>query len=136
MEKQKSSYDFIQKELTRYFDCRLIGSALLYPLLDMNLIQDIDIAVVSASKIRQYLEDQGFKETKKPIFSKGYADIDGSLIFVNKEYDKPIHLSITVNTRTYTIEELLCEKIKRGSKSDWFQVRYYITNKILKDENT
>ena len=136
MEKQKSSYDFIEKELTRYFECRLIGSALLYPLLDMNLIQDIDIAIASVSKIRQYLEDQGFNETQKPISVKGYADTEGSLVFVNKEYDKPIHLSITGNTRTYTIEELLCEKIKRGSKSDWFQLRNYITNKLLKDENT
>lgn len=132
----KSSYDFIEKELTRYFECRLIGSALLYPLLDMNLIQDIDIAIASVSKIRQYLEDQGFNETQKPISVKGYTDTEGSLVFVNKEYDKPIHLSITGNTRTYTIEELLCEKIKRGSKSDWSQLRNYITNKLLNNENT
>jgi hypothetical protein len=128
---KNNTIDFVKNELTKYFECKIIGSSLLSDL-DQNLINDVDILVISSTeKIRIYLEDKGFRETQRPQQYKGYEGLPGSLIFINDKYDIPIHLCHGKN-EIYSEHTILNDKFKRGNLSDLKQIINICENKIIK----
>jgi len=120
-------------EILRYFDAKLIGSVLLYnaQLLSLDEINDVDINVkdYQVQKVRAYLNDNGFKETKPYYQQRGYEAFQGSLVF-EKEGEKTIHLLVTKDLHnTFTIGELIGAKFTRQTISDLKQIATCVINK-------
>jgi len=106
--------------------------------LDEELVRDVDILTEpqNASSIREYLEDNDFEETKKPHEPRGYQRVEGSLFFVNKEFDKPIHLVLMRNSDgggVWTEKTIIGEKFNRGFKTDLLQLQNIITNRLKRE---
>lgn len=120
--------------IVKYFDAKIIGSVLLelQGILDYNLINDVDIAIDNDKlfNVRDYLEDKGFKETKRTYKQRGYADFIGSLIF-EKENHLPIHLLLKPKEFVLkSISEIVKEKFERYSESDRKQLINILKNKL------
>jgi hypothetical protein len=127
----KSSQD-IAKRIKKYFNVEYIGSYILVQkkLLKEEDIYDIDIMCTksTAENIRLFLEDEGFIETRKPIIHKGYADIEGSWVFKNDEYNLPIHICIAGSgVSVWSVKGIIGEKYERHNSHDLEQL-----GKILK----
>lgn len=130
----KKSID-IARKLEDYFGMKIIGSWLLIKDgLDEDLVNDIDLLYKIPDKkiinIRQFLKDHDFKETSPPIYQNGYEDRQGNFIFVNPEYDKPIHISLMITKEqcgdVLGNDFIITSKFKRKSKTDIIQLKNII----------
>ena len=120
--------------IVKYFNATIVGSVLfeLNGLLDFNLVNDVDVAIDQdlLFNVRDYLEDKGFKETKRTYKQRGYADFIGSLIF-EKENHLPIHLLLKPKEFVLkTVSEIVKEKFERYSESDRIQLLNILKNKL------
>lgn len=126
----KNTIDVVKK-LQDYFGVLIIGSYLLIEEgLDNDLVSDIDISVFSKDpkikNIRNFLKDNNFIETRSYDNPPGYQATQGSLIFNNSEYDKPIHISIIKEINNWyvmDIADIISSKYKRKSPSDIKQLK-------------
>jgi hypothetical protein len=122
----------VLNRIQKFFGADLIGSFLLVPIgLDVDLINDIDIAINEKDffKVKTYLEDGGYKETKDSYTQRGYAAFIGSRIFV-KENEYSVHLSFKYSNFTVkSIEEIIGEKFVRKTESDIKQLQYLLDKK-------
>lgn len=132
---EKTSVD-IYNEIKRYFIIKTFGTFKFVKeqLLTLSDIRDIDIAVSHeeiADKIRNFLIDNNYTETKSPLDQgSAYAKIEGSLYFV-KTNQKPIHIMIS-NDSEYSISELIKKKWELNRGRDLEQLFKVITNEINK----
>lgn len=122
--------------LVRYFKCRIIGSFLFVQegLLSSDTVNDIDINVVDhqISKVRTFLSDHGYIETKPAYQQRGYADFEGSKVFT-KQGHLNIHLLPTNDLlNVYSLGELIAKKYDRGLIDDLKQLELVITSKLQK----
>lgn len=122
------------KNLVSYFGATIIGSTLLElsGILDFALVNDVDVAVNQNNfwNIRNYLIDNGFKETTNSYKQEGYADTIGSLIF-KKDRHLPIHILIKdKDFKLKSISEIVQIKFERYSDSDRNQLKHIISNNI------
>jgi hypothetical protein len=114
----------IELKIRSYFKAHIIGSYLLYMagLLDKEDLGDIDILTTEneTSKIREFLLDEGYKETKEPYEEKGYERKEGSLIFTKTGFLN-IHLQQqrVEKEQPFYIYELIAEKFKLGRPKDF-----------------
>ena len=120
--------------IVKYFNATIVGSVLfeLNGLLDFNLVNDVDVAIDQdlLFNVRDYLEDKGFKETKRTYKQRGYADFIGSLIF-QKANHLPIHLLLKPKEFALkTVSEIVKEKFERYSESDRKQLINILKNKL------
>ena len=120
----------IAKKIVTFFESKLIGSVLLLDIgLEKSLINDIDIAISERNlfKIKEYLQDNGYIETRASYKQAGYADTIGNLRFEKPLYI-PIHLSlIDKNFKLYSTYEIIAKKFERKNKSDVKQLTYLLT---------
>ena len=121
----------IVNQLCSYFGFQIIGSWLLVEKgLDKNLVRDIDIILktndIRIYNIREFLRDNGFKETKHEQDERGYQFVQGSLIFVNSDYDKPIHICLVNHiVKIYSIGKIIGSKYNRHNESDVLQLNNF-----------
>jgi hypothetical protein len=124
------------EKVLKYFNGKEIGSILFVKQgwLTMDDINDIDILIDGSTlkNVREFLEDEGYKETQKPIILKGYSDTEGSLEFKKPESFHPIHICIKSkeNQEVYSLKKLFAEKFERGTDSDLMQLKKIIENKL------
>lgn len=118
------------KKIVSYFDGQIIGSYLIRLIIDQDLINDIDVSIDASLyfNVQEFLNDEGYVETKAGYKQNGYEDTIGSCLF-KKSNQVPIHLCLSKGkVSVYSIPELLAAKIKRYNKQDQKQLLFILQN--------
>lgn len=131
---KKSSLNISENILDYFETTKLVGSILLVNegLVSTEDINNINIGYTDSKpwesdsctfRIIRFLKDKGFKETS--IYETHLADSynQGSLEFVNPEYDLPISLIRHGDKfNVYDIPQVISDKFKRATESDLNQI--------------
>lgn len=115
----------VTEKILAYFNAKIVGSYLFVKadLLKESDINDVDIIVHEevAKLLRNFLKDQGYKETEPPENIQYQGWTKGSFIF---EYpnEPNIHIITNKQLEVYPLEEIIMNKYERGEKKDFEQI--------------
>lgn len=125
---EDANLDFA-KNLVRYFNCKFIGSILLYfykNLLELGDINDIDLVCKEQNleNINNYLVDNGFKCNHNIKNIINYEQFKQNVIYSKNKEDLNINICFVNNNskiEIYDIYTLIDKKLRRGNYNDFKQ---------------